>query len=297
MIVNNPKQWFKLSLHFHKADTIRILFPLIGAVGIYTAAIAYLELHFFVLSKDTPLRNLSVIHTLLGFALSMLLVFRTNTAYDRWWEGRRLWGTLNNNSRSLALKLNAFLPKEERILRQFCAAMIANIAFSLKNSLRLQFIDAEWEDVEGFPKTVAATTPQLPVMATHFLLQKLVQCQRDGLLSDTHFLMLDTEIRTFIDTIGGCERIKNTPIPFSYSVFLKKFIFLYVLTLPFGYAFLLNWFVVGVVMLIFYALASLELIAEEIENPFGTDPNDLPTDSIANNLKATTRNLLLPDLR
>jgi ion channel-forming bestrophin family protein len=133
----------------------------------------------------------------------------------------------------------------------------------------------------------------LPVMATHFLLQKLVQCQRDGLLSDTHFLMLDTEIRTFIDTIGGCERIKNTPIPFSYSVFLKKFIFLYVLTLPFGYAFLLNWFVVGVVMLIFYALASLELIAEEIENPFGLDANDLPTDQMAAGIRNITKGILM----
>jgi ion channel-forming bestrophin family protein len=293
MIDSNPKQWFKLSLSFHKADTIRILFPLIAAVGVYTAVIAYLELHFFVLGKDTPLRNLSVIHTLLGFALSMLLVFRTNTAYDRWWEGRRLWGTLNNNSRSLALKLDTFLPQNDPVLRQFCADMIANIAFSLKNSLRHQFINAEWEEVEGFSKSVAAATPQLPVMATHFLFQKLVQSQREGLLTDTHLLMLDTEIRTFIDTIGGCERIKNTPIPFSYSVFLKKFIFLYVLTLPFGYAFVLNWYVVGVVMLIFYALASLELIAEEIENPFGTDPNDLPTDNISNNIKTTVRSLLL----
>jgi putative membrane protein len=89
----------------------------------------------------------------------------------------------------------------------------------------------------------------------------------------------------YIDVCGACERIKNTPIPFSYSSFLKKFIFFYVMTLPFGYVVSLKYLMIPLSIFIFYVLASLELIAEEIENPFGTDDNDLPTDAITKSIK------------
>jgi putative membrane protein len=96
----------------------------------------------------------------------------------------------------------------------------------------------------------------------------------------------------FTDAVGACERIKKTPIPFSYSVFLKKFIFLYVMTLPFGYVFSLGYLVMPVVAVIFYVLASLELIAEEIEDPFGKDANDLPTDELAKTIRLSVEELL-----
>jgi putative membrane protein len=99
-------------------------------------------------------------------------------------------------------------------------------------------------------------------------------------------------MQSFTDICGACERIKNTPIPYSYSAFIKKFIFVYVLTLPFGYVFQLGYYVIPVVLFVFYALASLEIIAEEIEDPFGTDPNDLPTDKIAQNIKKNVEELM-----
>jgi putative membrane protein len=98
-------------------------------------------------------------------------------------------------------------------------------------------------------------------------------------------LVLNNDFTAFTDICGACERIKNTPIPFSYSVFIKKFIFFFVMTLPFGWVFSLGYYIIPVVVLILYAFASLELIAEEIENPFGTDANDLPIDSICVNIK------------
>ncbi len=92
--------------------------------------------------------------------------------------------------------------------------------------------------------------------------------------------------------MGACERIKNTPIPFSYSVFLKKFIFFFTMTLPMGYVFKLGYFCIPVVVFIFYVLASLELIAEEIEDPFGTEENDLPTERICNTIRANVYEII-----
>ena len=97
---------------------------------------------------------------------------------------------------------------------------------------------------------------------------------------------------SFTDICGGCERIKNTPIPFSYSVFLKKFIFFYVMSLPLGYVFSLGYYTIPVVIFIFYVLASLELIAEEIEDPFGEDENDLPTTKISETIKKNIEEIL-----
>ena len=104
MIAYNPKSWFTFIFKLHKADTIQRLFPMLILIGLYAAAIVFLELNVFKLSKEHLAKNLTVVHSLLGLVLSLLLVFRTNTAYDRWWEGRRLWGQLVNSSRSLAIK-------------------------------------------------------------------------------------------------------------------------------------------------------------------------------------------------
>src|SRR3954469_18217499 len=103
----NPKQWTKFIFDFQRTDGMRQLLPVLVFIGIYSGFLAFLELNYFSDDLKDHLENLSIIQTLLGFALSMLLVFRTNTAYDRWWEGRKLWGALVNNSRNLALKINS----------------------------------------------------------------------------------------------------------------------------------------------------------------------------------------------
>ena len=113
-----------------------------------------------------------------------------------------------------------------------------------------------------------------------------------GKITGDQLIIINSEVQSFTDICGACERIKNTPIPYSYSAFIKKFIFFYVMTLPFGYAFSLGYYVVPVVVFIFYVLASLELIAEEIEDPFGNDENDLPTEKISENIKKHVEELL-----
>ncbi len=104
-------------------------------------------------------------------------------------------------------------------------------------------------------------------------------------LTTGQFLAIMEEVKAFTDICGACERIKFTPIPFTYIVFIKKFIFFYVMTLPFGWVFSLAYFTIPVVVLILYALASLEIIAEEIENPFGEDANNLPLQQICDNIE------------
>ena len=108
MITYNPKDWWKLIFAFHRSDSFRVLLPGMFAVAIYTAVVAYIENELF----HASFKNTTQVHSLVGFVLSMLLIFRTNTAYERWWEGRKLWGSFVNNSRNLALKLHAFLPVE-----------------------------------------------------------------------------------------------------------------------------------------------------------------------------------------
>lgn len=289
MISYNPKDWFKFIFRFHKADTLRQLLVFMIVIGAYSAIIAYLELEYWKLSKDNYLRNVSVIHNLLGFVLSLLLVFRTNTAYDRWWEGRKLWGALVNNSRNLAMKLNALLRHNSDDDRKFFNRMIPLFASVLKDHLALETTRLALA-AEAHPEL--DKNKHVPNQVAALMIQRAYKMHHEGKISGEELITINNEITSFTDICGACERIKNTPIPFSYSTFVKKFIFTYVLTLPFGFVFILGYWVVPVVIFVFYVLASLEVIAEEIEDPFGGDQNDLPTEKIAANIKKNIEEIL-----
>lgn len=278
MINYNPKVWFPFIFRLDKTDTFRKLLPLMLVVGLYSAIVAYLEIEVFRLSKTSYISNIGIMHSVLGFVISLLLVFRTNTAYDRWWEGRKLWGALTNSSRNFAIKLHGFITDEDD--KHFFRLMIGNYAFALKNHLR------ENEDYHELdPVLDLKRHHHLPNQIAAKLFERLVHLQKKNVLNNEQIWMLNDEVKTLTDVCGACERIKNTPIPFTYSVFIKKFIFLYILSLPFGWVYSIGYFIVPVIMFILYAFASLELIAEEIENPFGTDPNDLPVDQICHNIR------------
>jgi putative membrane protein len=286
MISYNPKDWFTFIFRFHKADTFRKLFPLIVAIGIYSGLIAFLETSFFKLGETSHIKNIPVMHSLLGFAISMLLVFRTNTAYDRWWEGRKLWGALVNNSRNLAIKLAVMLPEDDKEQRTFFRKIIPAYAYALHKHLKLENtrIALFEEDEHHHLINHIDKEKHIPNQVAFLMHKHIQQSYKEGKLNGDQLIILNAELQSFTDICGACERIKNTPIPYSYSVFIKKFIFFYIMTLPFGYVFTLGYYVIPVVAFIFYVLASLELIAEEIEDPFGNDENDVPTDKIAMNI-------------
>jgi putative membrane protein len=257
------------------------------AIGAYSGIVGYLEVEYWQLADNSYVKNITIMHGMLGFVISLLLVFRTNTAYDRWWEGRKMWGALVNNSRNLAIKLSVILQDEKD--RNYFRKMIPSYASILHKHLNdtdtskqlFDDVDLEIDHHKHKPNQVAK-----------ILFQKINDLYTSKKITGDQLIILNAELLSFTEICGACERIKNTPIPYSYSAFLKKFIFFYVMTLPFGYSFSLGYYVVPVVVFIFYVLASLELIAEEIEDPFGTDENDLPTNKIAENIKKHVEELI-----
>ncbi|MCO6149541.1 bestrophin family protein [Flavobacterium sp. NRK1] len=287
MISYNPKEWFSFIFRFHKGDTFRKLIPIMAGIAVYSAIIAFLEIEYFQLSEASHIKNVTVMHTMLGFVISLLLVFRTNTAYDRWWEGRKMWGALVNNSRNLALKLAVILQEKEdkEIMRKLIPAYSSVLNLHLKNvDISHELFDDATLSADHYkhkPNQIAKT-----------IMAKINELYKQGKITGDQLIILNAEVQSLTDICGACERIKNTPIPYSYSAFIKKFIFAYVITLPFGYVFQLGYYVIPVVVFIFYVLASLELIAEEIEDPFGNDPNDLPTAKIAENISKNVEELI-----
>ncbi len=280
MISYNTKDWFTFIFRFHKADTFRTLLPIMFAIGVYAALIGYAEVEYWKLAENSYVKNITIMHGMLGFVISLLLVFRTNTAYDRWWEGRKLWGSLVNNSRNFSIKLSAILEDEND--KKFFRKVIPSYANVLQKHLKnedtakqlFDDLDLEIDHHKHKPNQVAM-----------LMFQKINELYVAKKITGDQLIILNAEIQSFTEVCGACERIKNTPIPYSYSAFIKKFIFFYVMTLPFGYSFSLGYYVAPVVVFIFYVLASLELIAEEIEDPFGSDVNDLPTKKISESIK------------
>jgi putative membrane protein len=289
MVTYNPKDWFQLIIHFHKSDTFRILFPTMLVLGAITGGICFVEKKYLDLSVPT----LTIFHQIAGFIISMVLVFRINTAYDRWWEGRKMWGSLLNNSRNLAIKLNMFIPKDEIALRKELHELISNYAFALKEHLRNNTIIEEIKFNKNFTEENFSKASHKPNhIAIHLNTLVLGICKKH-LNTQNDYLILDKNLNEFTDICGACERIKNTPIPYSYSIFIKKIIFLYIITMPVTFGLTIGYWAIPIVMIMFYAFASLELISEEIEDPFGTDSNDLPTDEISARIKENTQEILL----
>lgn len=292
MVSYDPSNWFK-ALAIHRADTFRRLWPWLIIVGLFTYGVGFIELRRMGLGSESLVKNLPVMHSLLGFAISMLLVFRTNTAYDRWWEGRKLWGQLVNASRNLAVKVDALVP-DDKATRAFFARLIPLFAHELRLHLqrektRLELDSEPHPEIPDFDRS-----KHVPMQVAGLLSARAQRLLKQGGITGEQMLTLDRELAQLLEICGACERIKNTPIPYSYSSFIKKFIVIYVLTLPFGFAFTLGWIAAPVVMFIFYVLASLELIAEEIEDPFGTDTNDLPMERIAATIKGNVEEVLGP---
>ncbi|MEO6148998.1 MAG: bestrophin family ion channel [Mucilaginibacter sp.] len=277
MISYNPKEWFKFVFTFHRADTLRELFPLIVAVGIYAMVVDIVLMDLLHLQKTNFLSKVTYVHTTIGFLFSLLLAFRINSAYDRWWEGRKLWGSLTNNSRNLAIKLKHLVDDPADIA--FFNYAIPAFARVLKDSLRDNYKHEEQDFI------IINPAKHIPNQVASAIMKRMFELNKSGKLNTEQFLSLNPDISIFSDICGSCERIKKTPIPFSYSVFIKKFIFTYIITLPFAWVFELGYFVVPIICFILFVFASIELIAEEIENPFGADANDLPINTICETIK------------
>jgi len=292
MIRYNPKMWFSLIAHSYSRQVMRTLLPVLVMVTLYTAGCCYLMLDYFKL-HEADFQPTITMHSILGIVLGLFLVFRTNSAYDRWWEGRKLWGAMVNSTRNLAVKLNACLSLENHEDRDWFAKMIPNFVFASKEHLRtgVQFAELEITE-ESFPGELRKYKHK-PLRISSQLYQRVNALHKQNKITGDQLINLDKELKDFMDILGACERIKNTPIPYSYMMYIKKFIFIYVVTLPFGFVTLSGYITIPIVLLVTYVLMSVELIAEEIEEPFGRDTNDLPIDEIATKIKENVRETLL----
>jgi putative membrane protein len=292
MIIYNPKDWFTFIFKMHKADTFQKLKYMLVIIFLYSLFIAFLEKEVFHVKENSLIRNVSLVHTLLGFVLSLLLVFRTNTAYDRWWEGRKLWGTLTNNCRNLALKLDSIFDNNDHDNRNFFSNNISNFTYALSYHLlsektRMMLSEEVDEEIHVILKEAHP-----PIHVAQLIMNKAYELNKLGKINNDQMWLINEELKVFMDVSGACERIKNTPIPFSYSLFIKKFIFFYIITLPMGYVFSIGYWVAPLVMFAFYVLVSLEVIAEEIEDPFNMDNNDIPTSKLARNISRNVKDIL-----
>ncbi|MBN9293373.1 MAG: hypothetical protein J0G96_05280 [Flavobacteriia bacterium] len=277
MIYYNPKSWISLIFSIHKSDTLRILWLPMLYVLLLTLTLAYIEINYLK-EYTTYFEKILNIYQLIGFVISLLLVFRTNTAYDRWWEGRKQWGALMNASRSAVNMLSSFgLSEEDRL---FLGRHLKNFPIALMYHLRNQdaFLYLKLTEEE---KQTLKTKEHQPFYLSNLLIRKISSLRKSGAIDDFQYLEINRTLQILMDVCGACERIKKTPIPFSYSLFFKKFIFLYILTMPFAFVPSMGYYACFVSIFVFYVLVSIEVLAEEIEDPFGEDDNDLPTDSIS----------------
>ena len=235
--------------------------------------------------------------TLVGIALSIFLSFRNNACYERWWEARKAWGSLINDTRSLARMLSAVLPDEEggraTALRQRNLRRISGFVHALRAQLR--GIDAAEEAAPWVSRAEADKLhhcPNVPDAILRMMTSDLNAAMREGQFSDILFMALNDRITALSHIQGICERIKATPVPFGYTLLLYRTVWLYCLLLPFGLANSLGWSLPVAVAMIAYTFFGFSVIGDELEEPFGLDINDLPLNAMTRIIDRTVHDAL-----
>lgn len=282
IVYESNKNWLRDLRHLYKSWTMqRVLRSTILVSGV-TGALCVLFIEFI---PEVKIGLDASIFSLLGVVLSILLSFRTTTAYDRWWDGRKNWGELVNNTRNIAIFVHSSFPTSDVKSRHYIATRIANFAITLKEHLRSgvkyeELINVSPEDLEKYK-----SKSHLPSHITYEITQRIQDAYRAGEITNEDHLNIKLHTQELMNVAGACERIKKTPIPFSYNVYLKLFITLYAVFLPFALIPIFGYWSILMVGFVFFAFIGLELMAEEIEDPFGLDCNDLPTGDIAHTIK------------
>ena len=291
MIIYEPNKFFFGDLlHWAKSSVmVRIMKGVFG-MGLFTAAFAFV-LSYFHFEEYIP-DNLGTVFSFLGVVLSILLVFRTNSAYDRWWEGRKHWGNLVNNCRNLAIVTHTTLPKDDYYNRHRLAVLISNFCIAMKDHLRSGVKLEALIQLSDNDKEEYSRKSHIPNFIAYQVHQLVMDARNRGELSDIELLNFKPHTQSLLDILGACERIKKTPIPFSYEIFIKSFVLVYSFLLPITLVPLFGYMAIPIVMLVFFAFMGLEMMAAEIEDPFGLDDNDLPTGQIAKTISDNVFELL-----
>lgn len=219
-------------------------------------------------------------HALIGIALGLLLVFRTNASYDRFWEGRKQWGAIVNETRNLVRGAVVLLARDPELLGRLVRWTQA-FPYAVMHKLRdARGLGPPGEALPPAEARQALEAEHVPLWCARRMTAALAEARDKGLVSDYLFASLDQNVQQLVDYMGACERIHRTPLPFAYVVHLRRALLLYCLTLPFALLDTFGWWTVVVTLLISYTLLGIEEIGVEIEDPFGIDDNDLPLEQI-----------------
>lgn len=228
--------------------------------------------------------------------LGLLLVFRTNTAYERFWEGRKCWGTLVNNTRNIARQiwvLISELDAEDRANKQSTLYLLVAFAVATKLHLRGEQVNSELQALISPKQYFKLKTMNNPPLEIAFWIEDYLQQQYHRQCINTYQLnSMQQLLASMVDVLGGCERILKTPMPLAYAIHLKQLLVIYCLLLPFQVVEDLHWGTAPVVALVSFTLFGIEQIGIEIENPFGYDPNDLPLDGICATMRRNIEDLM-----
>lgn len=232
-----------------------------------------------------PVNMPSTAHALVGLALGLLLVFRTNSSYDRFWEGRRQWGSIVNATRNLSRASSAFMRNAPEVSKQL-RLWTAGFAYALMYRLREQ--SSLGEIANALPQEKVAWSVEssnVPLAAAIHISAAIAEARRGNVITDHEQMLMDMQVANLIDAAGACDRIHRTPLPFAYVVHLRRCLSIYCLTLPFAVLDGFGWGQVAVSSLIAFILLGIEEIGVEIEDPFGCDENDLPLENFCQTVR------------
>jgi len=232
-------------------------------------------------------------HALIGVALGLLLVFRTNTSYDRFWEGRKLWGSITNECRNLVRAGSVLLQENPTLVRQLALWTTAfpYTAMYRLNRLPMRLGPAA-QDLPHAEVDRVLRAEHVPLAVTLKLTRTLDEGNRTGLLSDFVQMTLDHNIQLLVDYIGACERIRNTLMPYAYVVHLRRALIVYCVTLPFALVRNFGWLTVLATLVVSYVMFGIEEIGVEIEDPFDEDANSLPLGTICGTIQGNVRGMM-----
>ncbi|WP_174504199.1 bestrophin family protein [Acidiphilium sp. C61] len=274
-----------------RANTLTLLTTLRGSIlqrvaprllALFLLALAVTIAHAIHPLPDWPLAT--VPFTLLGLGLSIFLGFRNSACYDRWWEGRRQWGTLIAESRALIREITALLP-DDAALTQRLGGRIAAFAHLLRDHLR-GAAGADWQDwLAPAERAWLAGQRNRPDAALRLLSAELAGLVAAGRLSDMLYRILAERIAAMTGIQAACERLRTTPTPFTYSLLLHRTAWLFCIFLPFGFVQTLGLATPIVTVILGYAFFGLDALGDELEEPFAISQNALPLNAFARTIE------------
>lgn len=289
MIDYDPHHWLSHLMDI-KGSMVREIMGRVLACVLWSALVVAFAKH----GNDIVMIP-TTIHSLVGVALGLLLVFRTNVSYDRYWEGRRMWGNIINASRDLARASSVYLANDparrDAVIRWTIAYAHAALG-TFRGSVTLGPVG---ETFSAETRRSVLESRSIPLAVAARIAGELAAARDDGVISDVVLAHLDLDVRQLTDSLGACERIKKTPMPFAYVVHLRRALILYCFTLPFGLVKEYGWGTVLDTLLISYVFFGVEEIGVEIENPFGQDDNDLPLEQFYATIEADLLALIPPE--